>query len=219
MLANAYPTATTPLDESLCTAAAKGLRIYVEFPSWLPALRTGPPRHATLERAVVASQVFQPALDRLRILAIHDCHFVPVKAAPSDLVLARVAGFDTAVYGLPEEECTPILFAHPGGGILVATTRLSSFIESRYGPADAWTPIWNRIFAWLGSAAAGSKMKWTPTVRPSFGRGENLPADVESQAFRRGSSWYSRAGLLMPAASADEGLGGVLRGGFHQRHR
>ena len=213
LLANSYPAATTPLDEALCAAAArKGLRLYVEFPSWLPALETGPPRHATLERAVVASQVFGPALDRLRILAIHDCHFVPVKAAQSDLVLARVAGFDTAVYGLPEEGVYPILFAHPRGGILVSTTRLSSFIESRYGPADAWTPIWNRIFAWLGSATAGSKMKWTSTVRPSFGRDENLSADVESQAFRRGSSWYSRAGLLMPAASADEGLGGVLEG-------
>src|SRR5581483_8413601 len=158
LLADAYPDSCTTVDAALFSEAAKKrLRVYVEFPSWLPSLEVGRPRHATLERAVVMFSAFAPGLDRLRILAIHNCHFVPVNVAKADLVIARVAGFDKAVYGLPAEGVFPILFDHPDGSVLVATTQLSRFLESRDGPADAWPPIWNRIFQWVGGEAAAPK--------------------------------------------------------------
>ena len=80
---------------------------------------------------------------------INDCHYLPVQAANPHLVLARVSGFDTARFGLPESDVQPILFEHPRGDILVATTKLSQFVTARYAPTDAWSPVWQMILGWL----------------------------------------------------------------------
>jgi len=44
---------------------------------------------------------------------------------PADLVVARIAGFDTAVFGLEDVKTWPLLFEHRKGTILVSTTKLS----------------------------------------------------------------------------------------------
>ncbi len=85
---------------------------------------------------MVASDAFGPELPRMRILMIHDCRMLPVEAARPHLVSAWVAGFDTAVYGLPDKTW-PLLFEHPQGHLLVATTKLSHFVTGRYSPSDA----------------------------------------------------------------------------------
>ena len=92
------------MDASLFEKArSKKLRLYVEYPSYLPGLELGSPRGTHWERAVISSDAFSPALQKLRILAIHDCRFVTMKAENPDIVIARIAGFDSAVYGLPKE--------------------------------------------------------------------------------------------------------------------
>ena len=102
VLADGYPESTTAVDAALFdAAAAKGLRLYVEYPSFLPGLALEAPRATEWERAVVASDFVGGGLAPMRILAIHGCHFVPVKTGGAAITLARVAGFDTAVFGLP----------------------------------------------------------------------------------------------------------------------
>lgn len=198
ILADGYPDRTTPLDQAvLDRAAAKRLRLYVEYPGWLPAMQTGAPRRTKWERTVVASDAFGAALPKLRILAIHDCHFVPLPAQTAELVTARVAGFDTAVYGLPEKDVYPILFRHPAGNLLVATTKLSQFVTARYAPSDAWKPIWQHVLAWLLPGQPLPALEWTPEVRPSYTREARLPAGFEREAFRRGVEWFERARMLV----------------------
>jgi hypothetical protein len=85
----------------------------------------------------------------MRLLIIHGCHFLPMVAKSPHLILARVAGYDTAVFGLPETEVYPVLFEHPRGDILVATTKLSQFVTGRYAPNDAWPVVWRMVFTWL----------------------------------------------------------------------
>ena len=81
ILADGYPGTTTVLDASLFEKArGKKLRLYVEYPSYLPGLELGGPRGTHWERAVIASDAFAPALAKLSILAIHGCRFVPLKA-------------------------------------------------------------------------------------------------------------------------------------------
>jgi hypothetical protein len=203
ILADGYPGRTTAMDAALFEAAAKkGLRLYVEFPSYLPGIEVGKPRATQWERAVVASDAFGPALARLRILAIHDCHFTPIKAEDrTHIVVARVAGFDTAVYGLPQTTY-PILFEHPNGHVLVATTKLSQFVTARYAPADAWRPIWQWILQSLQPGAKLPDLTWIPTVRPTFGHDEKLPADIERDALLRGIRWFFRARMLVHPAWA-----------------
>jgi len=205
ILADGYPRKTTELGPSvLDLAAKKKLRLYVEYPGWLPEMTVEAPRPTRWERAVVASDAFGPSLEKLRILAIHDCHFVPLEAASPHLVVARVAGYDTAVFGLEDIPVYPLLFKHAQGNLLVATTKLSQFVTARYAPRDAWRGVWRMVLGWLRPGQPPIELQWTPTVRPSYLRGEPLPADAELQAVRRGAQWYRRARLLVHASWADE---------------
>ena len=201
LLADGYPAVTTALDAALFDQAArKRLRLYVEYPSFLPGRTVGAPRGTQWERAAVASGAFSPSLAKLRILAIHDCHFVPIQAEHPHVVIGRVAGFDTAVFGLARESF-PILSELPtsegAGPVLVATTKLSHFLTGRYAPADAWHSVWHYVFAWLQPNQQRKELMWEPTVRPSFGAAEPLPAEVEKQALRRGIDWYFNSRMIL----------------------
>lgn len=197
ILADGYPGTPTAIDEAVWeNAQAKHMRLYVEYPSWIPDLTIGPPRTTHWERAVVSSDIFGPTLRQLRILAIHGGHFMPMTATHPHLVFARVAGFDTAVYGLPEE-VFPILFEHPCGHALIATTKLSQFVTGRYAPREAWQIIWRTILRWLCPGEEIPDLAWTPVVRPSYAPTETLPSDVEVHALRRGGGWFRQSGLLV----------------------
>jgi hypothetical protein len=148
----------------------------------------------------VTSDAFGPALEKMRILMINDCHYLPVQAANPHLVLARVSGFDTARFGLPASGVQPILFEHPRGDILVATTKLSQFVTARYAPTDAWGPVWQMILSWLQPGTTVPDLTWTPTVRPVYGPADALPPDFELQTIRRGTAWYIKSRLLLHAS-------------------
>jgi len=197
VLADDYPGKTTTIAADLFREAAKRrLRMYVEYPSALPEMKLGAPRRTGVERAVVSSEFFGSELAHLRILAINGLHFVPASAEKPHIVAARVAGFDTAVYGLPETSY-PILFEHPDADMLVATTKLSHFVTGRYAPADAWRTLWQRMFDWLCRGQDVPELRWTPVVRASYGRDEPLPIDAEEQALRRGVEWFVKSKLLL----------------------
>ena len=201
ILADGYPAKTTRINASQYEkAASKKLRLFVEYPSYLPGVELGIQRGTHWERAVISSDIFAPALQKLRILAIHDCHFVAIKSANPDIVIAKVAGFDTAIFGLPEETF-PLLTEIPQiqlkGALLVATTKLSQFITARYAPTDAMKAIWKYIFKWLQPDEQVSELNWTPAVRPSYGSDECLPADIERKALKRGIDWFFHSHMLL----------------------
>ena len=205
VLADLYPQQTTRLAAELFDQARdRKLRLYVEYPSLVPGLKLGEPQTLKtghwgniLERTAVASDAFGDALKKHRILMIHDCHYLPVEARQPHLVVSRVAGYDEALYGLPKSDVHPILFEHPAGGVLVATTKLSQFVTGRYAPLDAWEPVWRMILKWVQPETEVPPLRWKPTVRPSFARDVELPADVERQALQRGADWYRKSGLLV----------------------
>ena len=205
VLADRYPQQSTHLTQEVFDMAReKNLRLYVEYPSFVPALKLGTPQTLKtghwgniLERTVVASDAFGDVLKKMRILMIHDCHYLPVEASQPHLVVARVAGYDDALYGLPQTNVHPILFEHPAGGVLVATTKLSQFVTARYAPLNAWEPVWRMILKWVQPDADVPALRWTPTVQPSFARDVALPVDVERQTLQRGAEWYRKSGLLV----------------------
>ncbi len=208
ILAEGYPRRTTPVAPRLYRdAARKRLNLYVEFPSSVPGLNVEEPRpvaygkyHNVLDRAVVASEAFAPALKRLRILTLHDCIYVPVQSPSAELVLARVAGFDTAVYGLPKHDVYPVLFQRPSHRLIVATTKLSEFVKGRYGPSAAWAHVWKWILEWLSPYPSFSLLHWTPAVHPAMGRDQMVSETGEVEAFRRGVAWFSNAKLFVASS-------------------
>ena len=168
LLADDYPAKTQEIaPEVFETASRKKLRLFVEYPATLPGFDVGQPRDTKWERGVITSEAFGPKLQPMRILGIHDCHFVPVTVERSHIMIAKVAGFDTAVYGLPKTNIWPILFEHPRDKVLVSTTKLSQFVTARYAPTDAWEPVWRMILNWVQPDLSIPQLKWTPVVRPA----------------------------------------------------
>ncbi|MCY2927274.1 MAG: hypothetical protein NT031_17940, partial [Planctomycetota bacterium] len=197
LLAEGYPDARTPVTPAdFARAAEKKLRVYVEFPDYLPGTKLGEVRKTTAERAVVAGEAFAPALQKHRILMITDCRLVEAPAAAPLLVSAWVAGFDTAVFGLPETNVWPILFEVPGTAVMAATTKLSHFVTGRYAPTEAWNALWAKILGYLLPGQPLPPLRWSPTVHPAFGPNAPLPADAAMNAFRAGTDWFVKAPML-----------------------
>jgi hypothetical protein len=203
ILADGYPETPTAIPTAVFQRAReKNLRLLVEYPSALPGLEVGAPRKTEWERVVVASDAFGERLARGRIVGVHDCRYVPVAASDPLLVAAKVAGFDTAVFGLPES-VSPILFEVGDGSLMVATTQLSRFVTGRYAPSAAWKTIWETILSRLEPDSAAT-LTWDPTVRPAYGPTDSLPADFERAAFRSATDWYFNSRLLVTDARKTE---------------
>jgi hypothetical protein len=198
LLADDYPARRIALDPAAFDLAVqKHLRVFIEYPAAVPGLELAAPRAAVWERLVVSSDVFTPALPKLRILAAHDCHFVPVRGSlAADLVVARVAGYDTAVYGLPAKDVYPVLFELPERRLVIATTKLSSYVTGRYAPACDWSIVWERILSALDPGHP-HPLAVTPAVRPSFGATVKLPRHFERQAFTAAAHWFANSHLLV----------------------
>ena len=197
ILADNYPQKKVHLSGAFFDQAEnKNLRVYIEYPDSLPGLKTGPVRKIEKERGVITSDVFGVSLQKMRIVMIHDCFYVPVIAKNPYIVMAKVAGFDTALYGLDSTNTLPILFNNPGSNILVSTTKLSHFITGRYSPKDAWKPIWEFIFTWLQPEKKAPEFDWTETVCPTFMANEKITKKKRLQAIHRGIDWYFDSGML-----------------------
>lgn len=189
-LADTYPRPELVVSEQdLHQAATKGLRLYLEYPAAVAGFSLGEPRATQWERVVTSSDFFAPEVAQHRILALHGCYYLPVQAQSPHLVVARVAGYHTAVYGLPED-ASPILFELPDQPVLVATSKLSQFLMARYGPVPAWQAIWQTLLRWLAPDLHLPTLTWTPTVRVQAGPAEPIPAAAEAAAFDRSVGWF-----------------------------
>jgi len=199
ILAQDYPLAATHIEPSILDEASqKNLRLYIEFPRRIEGIQLGRIQTSPLARCVVTSDLFGETLAPMRILAIHGCRFVTVEHDTPHLVLARVAGYNTAVYGLPPEDVHPILFEHPTrDGMLIATTKLSQFVTGRYGPRRAWQHLWKVVLQWLDPEIVIESLKWNESVRPMYGNHETLPGDAVEQAVTRGVDWYSQGNFIV----------------------
>ncbi len=196
VLADDYPDRRVEMDMSLYRSAAeKGIRLYVEYPSMVPGVELGSPQSTEWERGVVANDSLGEKLAKLHILAISGCRFLPAKAADPMLVIARVAGFDKAVFGIPET-ASPILFKLPDQDVYIATTKLSGFVTGRYAPAKDWGVLWEQLLQKLCSDAEIS-LKFTPTVHPAFGKDQKLPNDAERRAVASAVKWYLNGRMLV----------------------
>lgn len=203
LLADRYPAGRTRIDDAVLRAArSKRLRLYIEYPQSLPGITFGEPRGVTWERAVVASDGFAPQLTKLRILSAQGCRFLPVEAPSPDLVLARVAGCDTAVFGLPRATM-PLLFRTPDGD-WVATTKLSNFVTGRYAPAADWVALWQHVLATLDPSGKSPRLDAEPVVHPAYSSDAPLPAGAEAQAVAGYARWVEHCGLLVSPSCKDE---------------
>jgi len=203
ILADEYPEQPVPLTENFFRLVKeKKLRVYLEYPSYLPGLSINEAVDTDLERAVVNSSFFNGIPDSLKILSISGLHYLPLQVDKAHIVAARVAGFDHAVYGLPEKNA-PLLFELPDAPILVATTNLSQFISGRYAPQQAWGNVWEAIFQYLQPNKKTEQLTWQPVISAFYEKDENLPDDYQKASIQKGIQWYINAKMLVPSSYED----------------
>lgn len=213
ILADEYPDLQTLMSTKLYEEAAqKKLRLYVEYPDFIPGVDLKKPITTEWERTVVSSDVFGPDLQKLRILALQDCRYIPVQVDNPILVSARVAGYDTAVYGLPVNSA-PILFEISCTNLLISTTKLSNFITGRYAPKGAWKSIWEWILKWVNPDVKTIELNWEPVVRPAYGKSEEMTADYERRSFDAAAEWFHKSRLLIPSSRKEAVDKMLLSGG------
>lgn len=193
-----YPEKVLQLPDGLLEAARLGRRrVYAEFfgdPGEVPEF-------VPLERVVVTTGEFGSSLPSMSIAMAHHCHYLSrVDSAPW-LVSAKVAGVDTAVYGLPDA-VHPLLFRLGSCGF-AATAALSGFITGRYAPSAAWGVIWRQILSVLLGREL-PELVWTPHVAPSFPKTAEITAADQLQAARRGAAWFDNSRILLSKQRYDQ---------------
>ncbi len=206
VLADGYPDQPTTIAEDfLSQVRSKQVRAYLEYPSFL---EDGDgeqisPTASSIERIVVASDFFGEALPQLSILQANGLHYLSMDAQssvelePPMLVAARVAGFDSAVFGLPAK-VAPILAKVKDEDILIAATGLSRFRRGRYSPYGSWQHMWERVLRWLASGSEELVLPLPPAlVEPSFSAVVALPVNAQRQAIEKSMQWHANAKLLI----------------------
>lgn len=204
VLSDNYPHETVNLsDEFYELIKEKKLRCYIEFPSYAPEVNLGSVMEAKAERAVVhRSSWFDGHPDSLQILGINGLHYISSQVSKSLIVAAKVAGFDSAIFGLPEK-VEPLLFAWGDFPVWISTTQLSRFISGRYAPREAWAALWGSILTHVLPGVEIKGLEWEPTVTTTYDKNEKLPVDFQKTSVRRGIEWYKNARMLVPDSYED----------------
>ncbi len=191
LTAPGYPEIPLRLPGELREAALSGQRrVYAEF--FGDAGET--PAFVPLERVVVVPDRFGAELPPLSIAMANDCRYLERPSSDPWLVSAKVAGVDTAVYGLPPT-VHPLLFRLGEHGF-AATAALSRFITGRYAPAATWGVIWRRILSDLLGRDL-PELVWAPDVAPSFAKDAPVAAADQLRAARRGAAWFDNSRILL----------------------
>ena len=198
LTAAGYPESRLDISAEEYTALKAGnMKLYIEYPAAIPGLRlSGDIYHGRLERGVVTSGIFGRELEKMSIVGLNDCHIID-DAEVSDplMVYAKVAGFDKADYGLAGTVTRPLLFEYNGD--IIATTALSNFLRGRYGPAESWRIIWERILSGLFDDNVESLAVFPADPVPTFGKDHEVTSDDRLQAVRRGADWLWNAHLFI----------------------
>ncbi|RIJ46480.1 hypothetical protein D1614_18910 [Maribellus luteus] len=203
IFADEYPAKRAELSaEFFSIVREKKLRVYLEYPSFLPDVELGKTVKADLERAVVNSSFFGGMPDSLDVLSINGLHYIPTNISESYIVAAKVAGFDKAVYGLPEKTI-PVLFELPGYPVLVSTTNLSNMVRGRYAPQKAWTGVWNSILEYVLPENSFVGLEWKPEIQAAFEKTEELPTQYQMNSIEKGADWFFSSKMLVHESLED----------------
>lgn len=201
-----YPNEKVDINSNFYKdAERKGIRLYIEFPNRFPNnIPFDKVYIGELERGVVSSNFFGNKLLPMSILGINDCHIIPVKVNDPIISFAKVAGFEKAEYGLTGTKVYPLLFQFRNS--MIATSRLSNFIEGRFAPNESWRTIWKEITEWLTRKKGISIKPWTPDPAPAYLEKDKLPVDARVNAIKNGTDWFYKSRLLLHPSWKDEWL-------------
>ena len=204
ILADNYPAEQTKTNEELYRKIEKkNIKVFIEYPSYIPQVHFEKIQKTKKERVVIITNFFS-GIDSLSILASNGLHYIDIQTGIDNpyVVAAQVAGFDTAIYGLPEKTA-PLLFKLKNSNIIVSTTSFSNFVSGRYAPQKEWGIFWKRILEDLGAGNKISDLKWEPEISVTYEKNEELPDNFQRKSISKGINWYRNAKMLVAGSFAD----------------
>lgn len=218
VLASEYPDKPTSVSrEDLQQLQAKGVRTYIEYPKLLCTTDSFKTIESNVERVIVIDESLCPTLPPTSLLQVNGLHYCLVEdgALPDInvplLVAGKVAGFDTAVFGLPEK-VFPLLLQNKSGDVLIATTSLSNFRQGRYSPYSSWNSLWSSLLARLLETSKAVDLQFSePVVTASFEPDTALSAEVQQESIKRGIDWFTKAKMIIHPDWEDRIAGEVGR--------
>ncbi len=188
-----YPDKPQNLTESdLNTIKEKGLRVYAEFvtlPGQNPEIN-----EISVERVVVTKPLGD-SLKPMDLLTINRAAYLKAEAADPLMVIARVAGFDTAVFGLEDTPFSPLVYKH-GDNLWISTSKLTDFSRLRLMPESKWQPFWENVLADLTGKNVTFK-EWPAMIAPAYSENAKLPKDARKQAVQKGIEWFFNGHFLI----------------------
>lgn len=197
-----YPDSVTRLTpDVLSLIDGKRLRVYAEYAS--PDDTIPLPRKIEFERVVVIDSL-SPDLLPMNLLSINRGWFIPQAVSNPLMVVARVAGFETAAYGLEGTPAHPLVY-RPSDNLWVTTSKLSDFSRLRFTPAHRWKSFWETLISDL----TGSEVtfaSWPTLITPSYGRDDVLPDSARLASVRKGVQWFFNGHFLVDSTWKAEWL-------------
>ena len=205
LVANEYPDKPQILSEKdLGTIKEKGLKVFAEFAALRSfdklrtALRSGTGELELKEISVERVVVTEPIGDNLKpmdLLTINRAVYIKTEATDPMMVIARVAGFDTAVYGLEDTPYDPLVFKD-GENLWISTSKLTDFARLRFMPESKWKPFWESILSELTGNEVTFK-EWPKMIAPAYSEKEKLPKTARSEAIQKGIEWFYNGHFLI----------------------
>ena len=193
LLGSGYPEKTQVItNDQMEMINDKGLRVFAEF-AVCEGGREPDLEEIDLERVVVTSPI--GGLSPMDLLTINRSVYYRAEAENPVMVIARVAGFDKAEFGLEGTPSSPLVFKQDGN-LWISTSKLSDFARLRFMPESKWKVFWEGMLSDL----TGSKVEfksWPSLIAPAYSREGKLPASARVQAVRKGIEWFFNGHFLI----------------------
>ena len=197
LLNRSYPDSVRLLSgQQVSKIGEKGLRVFAEFASTADTL---PQLHEIGFERVVMTDSLAPGLGPMDLLSINRGRYFREDAAEGTVMaIARVAGFDTAVYGLDDTPCYPLVY-RKRDGLWMSTSQLSEFARLRFMPEAKWKVFWEKVIGDLtGHETRFSS--WIYPIHPSYGKDVPLPDTARLASVRKGVEWFYNGHFLVDAS-------------------
>lgn len=204
VLSGGYPEKGVTLDEKIIDKSVrKSLKVFIEYPDQIGNYSLTGRDTLDLERIVVCDSLADE-LAPMDLLSFNRCVVSEYDTDLSDkfsnplMVAAKVAGFDTAVYGLEATPTIPLL-ARYGENFMVSFTRMSQYAHSRYIPENKVKSLFEYILSWV----CGGEIEfesWDALVHPMYQQTESLPAASRRDCVAKGIEWYYNSNVIVDSS-------------------
>jgi len=150
------------------------LKSYIEFPETVYSPSTGSPSPdlktaQTMYERVVVTRNMSAELQSMTLLHPHkhvDYRVLPTEwLNQSDLVIAKVAGYDRASFGLPAAIDVYPLLVKVSPTFMVAATQLSHARTRRFAPSMRWMRVLSHVVSFVTGQEVNNT--WMPTLTSS----------------------------------------------------